>query len=290
LRGWTHGSPSKYSPQVRERFVRLVQEHSAEHSSQWAAIAAIAPKAGCTTRATVSACSPGTFRPELAATPSHQRRRWRIETVWVVADSLTRTSSSVPGPTLSTQPSLPEQVEPGASRLVSHADRSTASTGRRNSPATAHVPGIALAASSRPAPRACARGRRDSAADLAPARNARTTAHGVGDSARRPTARHAPTRASLRHRSPPGRGLSTDWSSPGRSWSRPRGGSSLPVGQRAPRPTAAGRRARSSPLRRPPAFAPGSRGPRPGFRFQQPGYDFGSICCEAQARSHTAQS
>ena len=39
---------SKYSPEVRERFVRLVQEQTAEHGSQWAAIEAIAPKAGCT--------------------------------------------------------------------------------------------------------------------------------------------------------------------------------------------------------------------------------------------------
>src|SRR5215813_4674308 len=41
--------PTKYSPEVRERAVRMVQEHGPEHVSQWAAIAAIAPKLGCTT-------------------------------------------------------------------------------------------------------------------------------------------------------------------------------------------------------------------------------------------------
>ena len=37
----------KYSPEVRERAVRLVQEHRGEYPSQWAAIESIAPKIGC---------------------------------------------------------------------------------------------------------------------------------------------------------------------------------------------------------------------------------------------------
>jgi transposase len=42
------GRPSRYSPEVRERAVRMVQEHGPEHPSQWAAIASIASKLGCT--------------------------------------------------------------------------------------------------------------------------------------------------------------------------------------------------------------------------------------------------
>ena len=39
---------SKYSPEVRERAVRMVREHGPEHTSQWAAITSIASKIGCT--------------------------------------------------------------------------------------------------------------------------------------------------------------------------------------------------------------------------------------------------
>ena len=40
--------PSRYSPEMRERAVRLVREHGPEYPSQWAAIGSIASKLGCT--------------------------------------------------------------------------------------------------------------------------------------------------------------------------------------------------------------------------------------------------
>ena len=41
------GRPSSYSPEVRERAVRLVHAYQGEHRSQWAAICSIAEKVGC---------------------------------------------------------------------------------------------------------------------------------------------------------------------------------------------------------------------------------------------------
>ncbi len=38
----------RYSPEVRERAVRMVLEQQTEHSSQWATIQSIASKIGCT--------------------------------------------------------------------------------------------------------------------------------------------------------------------------------------------------------------------------------------------------
>ncbi len=38
---------NKYSPEVKERAVRLVQEARKDYPSLWAAIASIAPKIGC---------------------------------------------------------------------------------------------------------------------------------------------------------------------------------------------------------------------------------------------------
>ena len=41
------GRPSNYSPEFRERAMRMVHEHAAEYPSQWAAIQSIATKLGC---------------------------------------------------------------------------------------------------------------------------------------------------------------------------------------------------------------------------------------------------
>lgn len=65
---------TKFSPEVRERAVRMVHEHREEYPSLWAAVASIAPKIGCVPqtllgwvkRAEIDAGSrPGTTTSEL---------------------------------------------------------------------------------------------------------------------------------------------------------------------------------------------------------------------------------
>ena len=40
---------TRYSPEIRERAVRMVFEHQADYDSQWVALNSIAAKIGCTT-------------------------------------------------------------------------------------------------------------------------------------------------------------------------------------------------------------------------------------------------
>ena len=51
LRRWSDDSSkttNKFSPEVRDRAVRMALDHEREHPSRWAAIIAIAAKVGCT--------------------------------------------------------------------------------------------------------------------------------------------------------------------------------------------------------------------------------------------------
>ena len=42
------GKLTRFSPEVRERAVRLVVEQTTEHTSQWGAVRSVAEKIGCT--------------------------------------------------------------------------------------------------------------------------------------------------------------------------------------------------------------------------------------------------
>ncbi len=41
---------TRFSPEVRQRAIRMVLESQGEYDSQWAAICSIAPKIGCTAK------------------------------------------------------------------------------------------------------------------------------------------------------------------------------------------------------------------------------------------------
>jgi transposase len=44
----TNKTSNRFSPEVRQRAVRMVLDHGGDHASQWAAIGSIAAKIGCT--------------------------------------------------------------------------------------------------------------------------------------------------------------------------------------------------------------------------------------------------
>ena len=44
----TNKTSNRFSPEVRQRAVRMVLEHGGDHAPQWAAIGSIAAKIGCT--------------------------------------------------------------------------------------------------------------------------------------------------------------------------------------------------------------------------------------------------
>lgn len=72
------GRPSRFSPEVRERAVRLVWEHAPAHPSQWATIEALAPKLGCTSetlRRWVRQAERDTGRR--AGLTTDERQRWK---------------------------------------------------------------------------------------------------------------------------------------------------------------------------------------------------------------------
>jgi transposase len=45
----TKTTSNRFSPEVRQRAVRMVLDHGGDHASQWAALGSIAAKIGCTT-------------------------------------------------------------------------------------------------------------------------------------------------------------------------------------------------------------------------------------------------
>jgi len=77
--------PSKYSPELRDRAVRMVFDHTHEHPSQWATMRSVAEKLGCTVEAlrrwVRQAERDGGKRPGLTTTEREEFKRLQRENV-----------------------------------------------------------------------------------------------------------------------------------------------------------------------------------------------------------------
>ena len=70
---------NKFSPEVRERAVRMVEEHRGDYPSEWAAMTSIAGKIGCTTESLRRWCrSSARGLPAPAAQASDDRERLKL--------------------------------------------------------------------------------------------------------------------------------------------------------------------------------------------------------------------
>ncbi len=70
---------TRFSPEVRQRAIRMVLESQGEYDSQWAAICSIAPKIGCTPETPVSYTHLDVYKrqvqEELAVIRKHYRSK-----------------------------------------------------------------------------------------------------------------------------------------------------------------------------------------------------------------------
>ena len=70
---------SRYSPEVRERAVRMVEEQRADYSSEWEAIGSIAAKFGCTAETLRRWCrEDASRRSGPAAIAANERERVKL--------------------------------------------------------------------------------------------------------------------------------------------------------------------------------------------------------------------